>query len=249
MPELKDLYRHIAAIVDALKSGGFTAHISNDPAGYKACVAKLDGYTLTSPLDPAFVDIADQFLWLEIRDSHKRPACVEVGRYLWAPRLSGGLNRLLLSRRFFGTKQRVLPVLSKPPAINLAGRLGYLGGGFVAPLYREHGLMSLAAQLTMAHLLRCFSVDHVFGLVRAHHVARSLRTKGYGFTSATMVHSAHWADAAAPETLFMVHADRAALVERLCGPTDYALVPQPAVTAPLKPEGLELQLVVSHPMG
>ncbi|MBS4046202.1 MAG: hypothetical protein KG075_07660 [Alphaproteobacteria bacterium] len=217
------LHRHIDAMVGALRKGGFTVHLSNDPEAYKHRVAQVPGYSLTSPLDTAFVDVSDRFLWIEVRKD-ATPICIEVGRYLWAPRMFGGLNRLLKNREFFGTKRQVLPVLSRAPAINLSGRLGYMGGGFVEAAYRDQGIMSIVAQLTMAHLLRCFNVDHVFGLVRANHIGRSLQRKGYGFTSATTLSWAYWGDSAGPETLGFVHADRQALLDRLDETPDYALI-------------------------
>lgn len=227
----KDLHRHIAGIVAALKAGGFTAHLNHDPEQYKACVAGIEGYTLSMPLDTAFVDISGRFLWLQIKDEQNRPICIEAARSFRAPRLLGGLNRLLASGKLFATKQRILPALHRLPVINLSGHLAYMGGAFVAHQHRDRGVMSLTAQLTMLHLLRCYPLDHLFGLVRPQHVGRSLRMRGYGFTSATLVSSAYWADSAAPEPLFMISADRAALLERIAGPAHYELSPPVAAGA------------------
>ncbi|WP_341893900.1 hypothetical protein [Ferrovibrio terrae] len=219
----RQIDRHAAAIVAALAEGGFKAHLNDDPKAYADYVGTVPGYSLTSPLDLAFVDVREKFIWLRVTDSAGNLVAIEAGRYLKAPTLTGGLNRLLKSRRFFGEHRPTLPVVTTLPAINLSGDLGYMGGGFVAKEHRDRGVMSLTAQLTMLHLMRLFPIDHLFGLVKAQHVARSLRLQGYGFTSATAVRWAYWADSAAPETLFMVHVDRAALIDRVDEQPHYAL--------------------------
>lgn len=227
MATQRHLDRHIAAMSAAFSAAGFTVQLLEDPEAYRTTVAGIEGYSLTSPLDSAFVDLAGRFLWLKITDSTGAVVGIEVGRSVIAPRYRGGLKSLLLDRSFFGDRRQVLPVLSQPPAVNLSGRLGYMGGAWISPAVRGRGLMSLTAKLTMAHLVRCFPIDHIFGLIRSHHIGLALNEQGYSFTSATELRWSYWGHSASPEALYMIWVDRAALLERYEAPANYTLKAPP----------------------
>lgn len=223
MNELK-LHRHIGAMVAAFDAAGYKVSLSHDPSEYRRLAASVVGYNLTSPLDTAFVDIESRFILLRVEEKETgKLVAIETGRSLSAPKWRGGLNALLLNRRFFGTKQIVLPVIERAPAINLHGRLCYMGGAWVEKAYRSSGVMSLLAKLTMAHLVRCFSPCHIFGLVRAHHAGLALMPDGYSFNTATEVRWAYWSPNAAPETLYLISVDREALLERYEASPAYAM--------------------------
>lgn len=219
-----DLHSHIAAMVEAFRVAGYRVELSHDPAVYLETAKGISGYNLTSPLDTAFVDIAARFLVLRVYEiSSGKLVAIETGRSLRAPRWRGGLNRILRDRSFFGTKQKVLPIIEQMPKINLSGDLCYMGGAWVLPDLRAHGIMSLLAKLTMAHLMRCFRLDHIFGLVREKHAGLAIMPDGYSFTTATQVRWAYWSTSAAPEHLFLISVDRDSLVERYMHPPQYLL--------------------------
>ncbi|MFN3883286.1 MAG: hypothetical protein ACK4Q4_00830 [Rhodocyclaceae bacterium] len=219
--------RHIAAMGAAFGAQGYKVQLNEDPQEYRRCVADIHGYSLTSPLDSAFVDVDEHFLWLRVSDAAGQLVGVEVGRWLKAAAWHGGLNGLLLNGSFFGDRRRVLPVLRQPPTVNLSGSLGYMGGAWISPDHRGRGLMSLIAKLTMAHLLRCFEIETIFGFIRQHHIGLALALDGYGFNSATELRWAYWAGSAAPESLYMIWIDRQALLERFEADPVYELKPLP----------------------
>ncbi len=171
------------------------------------------------------------FLWLRVLDRDGNVVAVEVGRHLRASSWKGGLNAALKDGRFFGARRKVLPVVAKPPTVNLTGSLGYMGGAWVSPDHRGNGLMSMVAKLTMAHLVRCFEIDTIFGFIKQHHIGLALNAGGYSFNSATELRWAYWAGSAKPESLFMIWVDRQALQER------YEAVPIYELTPPLKTGG------------
>ncbi|WP_374467369.1 hypothetical protein [Ferrovibrio sp.] len=230
MKKNPDLHRHIAALNAAFRQEGYKVKLSGDHLEFREAISKIAGYSLTSPLDDRLVDLAKQLLWIGIEDSKGRLVGIEAGRVVKAPVKAGGLNRIL-NDEVFG---RVLPVITKLPSVNLAGRLGYLGGAWVEPKLRGNGIMSLAVQLTAAHLVRCYGVDSVFGFVRSHHVGLALAAKGYAFTSATVIDLMYLHGSSEAETLCMVWTDPGVLAERYAGPAAYSLRPESVQSSGVK---------------
>lgn len=214
-----DVHRHIAALVAALAEGGYRATLSGSAAEYRAAVSAIEGYHVYSPLDDGLVDMEGEFLFVGIYDTDKRLVAIEAGRVIEAPAWKGGLNAALDSRVF----GRVLPVIGRAPHHNLSGRLAYMGGAWTDPALRGRRIMSLTLKLTVAHLVRCFEVDAVFGFVRSKHAGLSLAEEGYGFTSATAVDLMYLPGEAAADTLVLVWTDRGVLKARHRAEPNYRL--------------------------
>lgn len=206
------LLRYIAALNAAFAEAGFRTTLSGDPQAYKAAVAVIDHYHVYSPLDDALVDLDGEMIWIGIRDHSDRLVAVECCRLIKAPAEAGGLNQIL-NDRVFG---RVLPVVMRRPPINLDGMLGYLGGAWTDDRLRGRGIMSLTLKLTVAHAVRLWGVDKVFGFVRGHHVGLSLSdgATGYGFSSASRIDEMFLPGEAAATTLCLVWTDEDVLQER-----------------------------------
>ncbi|MFC3674687.1 hypothetical protein [Ferrovibrio xuzhouensis] len=218
------LHHHIAALNAAFSAAGFRATLSGDAASYRAAVAAIPDYHIYSPLDDSLADFGAGMLWVGLEDAQGRMVAVEAGRVIDAPAKAGGLNAVLNSRVF----GRVLPVVDRPPPVNLTGRLAYLGGAWVDPDLRGRRVMSLTLKLTIAHLVRCYGIDAVFGFVRSKHAGLALAPEGYGFTSATALDLMYLPGEAAADLLCLVWTDPGILAERWSLPADYQIGPAAA---------------------
>lgn len=213
------LHRHIAAQVCSFKSAGLTATIGNDADAYRAHVASIVGYNISTPLNSQFSTMDPRrFLWLRVSAPGNITVGVQCARLVHAPAWRGGLRRMLLNQQLFADRSAVLPVITQAPGFNLTGRLAYLGGGWVHPDHRGRGIMSLAVRLTAAHTLRLWDWDHCFALLRANHLSLALQPTGYGFTAATELPNAYWSGSAAPEDLFLVSSPKSAVLRVLGDP-------------------------------
>lgn len=218
-----NLHRHIAAVAEAFAGAGLSVTMSNDADAYQHHVSTILDYNLSTPLDPAFTDLSPRrFLWARIARNGLTIA-VEVCRVLDAPFWRGGIRRKLTDQSLFADRSSPLPVITSPPGYNIAGRLAYLGGGWVMPEWRSRGVMSLAVKLCTLHAMRQHRLDHAFALIRANHVPLALAPDGYGFTAATEIPNAYWAGSAGPEHLFMVSVPRTTLLRRLTLPPYYRM--------------------------
>jgi GNAT superfamily N-acetyltransferase len=210
------VHRHIAAMARSFSAAGYSTMIGNDADAYRAHVADLVGYNVSTPLNSQFSTMhPSRFLWLRVSAPGGITVAVQCARLVLAPAWRGGLRRMLLSQQLFADRTAVLPVISQAPGFNMAGRLVYLGGGWVHPDHRGKGIMSLAVRLTAAHALRLWNWDHCFALLRSNHLSLALQPTGYGFTAATQVPNAYWSGSAAPEDLFLVSSPQSAVLRVL----------------------------------
>ena len=157
---------HIDAMATALERQGYRLALSGDPEAYKAYVAGLPGYGLSSPLDPARVKLDGKFVWLLVTDRTGNFVGIETGRVIDAPRWRNGLARLIDSLDFVADK-RLKPFSVRHP-VQLYGRLLYLGGALVDPRHRGRGIMSLLVKLTLAHQCRLHDLDGLPVIVTYH---------------------------------------------------------------------------------
>ncbi len=202
---------HIDAMATALERQGYRLALSGDPEAYKAYVAGLPGYGLSSPLDPARVKLDGKFVWLLVTDRTGNFVGIETGRVIDAPRWRNGLARLIDSLDFVADK-RLKPFSVRHP-VQLYGRLLYLGGALVDPRHRGRGIMSLLVKLTLAHQCRLHDLDGCFGWVRSPHIGLALSHQGYGFAGAAELPNTYWASAR-PELLYLVYSEKAAIERR-----------------------------------
>jgi hypothetical protein len=230
----RNLHGHISAMDAAFSAAGFSVEMDNDAGEYQRTIAGIKDYSITSPLDHRLVNMTDDFLWLRVFDKRGNLVAIEAGRVIYAPKKKGGLNAVI-ERKVFG---RVLPVMSRLPATNLCGRLGYLGGAYVIEKLRGVGIMSLAVKMTAAHLDRCFGIDQGFGFVRQPQKGQALAPEKYGFTSGTVIDGIYLHGSAAAESLCMVWTDPGVLKERWSREPEYSLEvkgrPQRQVQSPRK---------------
>lgn len=205
------LHRHIAALNAAFADAGFRAVLQLGGDSYRKATADIPDYHIYSPLDDQFKQMREgEMLWVGLEDARGRLVAIEAGRLVVAPKKRGGLNRIF-NDRVFGY---ALPVLSRLPPVNLTGRLAYLGGAWTSPKLRGRRIMSLLVKLTVAHLVRAYGVEAVFGFVRSGHVGLALAAEGYGFTSAHTVDLMYLPGESQAETLCMVYTDPGILAER-----------------------------------
>lgn len=229
-----DLHAHIAAMIDAFGRENYTLQLGGDPAEYKQAVKDLPGYSLTSPLDNAFVNLDGRFMWLRVLHGSELVG-VEACRMVAAPRWRGGLRAVARSGRLFAEQGLVLPVLEDRLPVNLYGRLAYLGGGWVHAEHRSKGIMSMMVRLARAHMQRAFLATGAFAFLRARDVPLALTPTGYGFSGAAELPQAYWAASAAPETLFMVWNDEASLRRCLRAEARYHLQRPQVAAFPASP--------------
>lgn len=219
MAKAKYLHQHIDALNAAFAAHGFKTSLSGDPAAYKAAGSTFAGYHVYSPLDEELVALAGEMLWVGVHDAKDRLVAIQACRLIDAPAKGGGLNGIL-NAKVFG---KVLPVLSRLPPVNLAGRLGYLGGTWVRDHLRGRGVASIALKLAVAHAVRVFGIDQVMGFVRLQHVGQALAPERYGFTSATVVDRMYLPGESTATMLCMVWTDDDVLKERWSMPGAYQI--------------------------
>lgn len=229
-----DLHAHIGAMIEAFGRENYSLQLGSDAAEYKAAVKDLPGYSLTSPLDNAFVNLTGRFLWLRVMQGGELVG-VEACRMVAAPVWRGGLRAVARSGKLFAEHGLVLPVLDDKLPVNLTGRLAYLGGGWVHEAHRSKGIMSMMVRLARAHMQRAFSATGAFAFLRARDVPLALTPSGYGFCGAAELPSAYWAASAAPETLFMVWNDTASLHRCLRAEARYQLQRPQVAAFPASP--------------
>ena len=207
--------RHIGALVTALTSNGLGIRVNSDANSFRDFYCRMAGHEPASPLDATFVRLNDRsFFWLQIFDHHRNPIGCGAGRLVLAPAWRGGLRRVMAKQALF--IDRCPPLLSTGtvPQTNLSGRLGYVGGGWIKPTWRRHGLIGIVIQLVHAYMIEHYRTDHNFGFVRPNHIPLALGEDGYAFAEVGEAFQAYCAGTGFDEPLHMVQASRAQLLQR-----------------------------------
>lgn len=219
---------HIGAMVGALTREGLGVRLNPDPQLYRDFARKMEGHDPASPLDTTFVKLNTRsFFWIHILDSHRDPIAACAARVIHAPAWRGGARRLLASQSIFVDRCPPLWVQGDAPETDLAGRLGYIGGGWVEPAWRRRGLIGIAVQLAQAYLLEHHRIDHAIGFVRPRHIPLALSIDGYSFEQASDAFAPYCAGTGFAEPLHLVHISRDSLARRFSGPAQYSLRDDP----------------------
>lgn len=244
---------HIGAMIGALNDAGLGIRLNADAPSFREFYCRMVGYEPASPLDTTFVRLDNRsFFWLQIQDAKHRPIGCAAGRLVLAPAWRGGLRRLLLSQSLFIDRGKPLWLSGRAPDTDLSGRLGYVGGGWIHPSWRRHGLIGIAIQLVHAYMALHYRTDHNFGFVRPNHIPLGLGDDGYAFASADDAFSAYCPGTGFDEPLHLVRVSRAQLEQRYARPPAYGLrttidgIPEiqpevPAVTPLLHEERAEMR--------
>jgi len=215
---------HIGAMISALNDAGLGIRLNADAPSFRDFYCRMVGYEPASPLDATFVRLDTRsFFWLQIQDAKHRPIGCAAGRLVLAPAWRGGLQRLLLNQSLFMDRGTPLWLSGRAPDTGLSGRLGYVGGGWIHPAWRRHGLIGIAIQLVHAYMALHYRTDHNFGFVRPNHIPLGLGEDGYAFASADDAFSAYCPGTGFDEPLHLVQVSRGQLAARYARPPAYAL--------------------------
>jgi hypothetical protein len=220
--------RHIAAMIEALNEAGLYARIHPGAEGFAAFTRRPDveGHDPASPLDPEFIDLdRGNFFWVQIMESGLKPVAIGAARLIEAPARKGGLDRLLASQEIFSSKAPPLyaPALEMAPT-GLCGLICYAGGYWVAPQYRQRGLIGFVSQLLLAHAFDRWDIDAAGGFVRPRHRRMALAPDKYSFKRALDTKTAYCVGTGAPEELIWVDVQAEELANRYATEPDYAVV-------------------------
>jgi hypothetical protein len=207
-----------SAMIRQLLANGLGVKCHTDPVQFREFFRQAEGYDPASPLDVAFVDLdPSKFFCVQILDPKHRPIGICCGRVIDAQWYRGGLQSWLRRQRLFADRSPPLwapDIIVEGEASRMQGRLGYVGGGWINPSWRNRGLIGFAVQLVHAQLVGHYRCDHLIGFVRPKLRGLALSEEGYGFRHETRAVSPYFAGTGYGEEMYFVYASRIEVMQR-----------------------------------